>query len=362
MKVINQIEPNITEVDRIKVSKYLASGGWCTEHKQTKKFEEIFKKITNTKYAICMPNGTLTLLAILLTLKLKKSDVVLVPSYTMVATANAVKLAGGRVEFVDISEKNLCMCPQDLKKKLKKFKTTRAIIYVTLNGRSGHIEKIKKTCSFNKVKLIEDSAHSLGSYYNKKHHGTFGYASSFSFSMPKIITTGQGGMICTNNKKLNTEILYLKNFGRKSDGSDDYKNIGYNFKFTDLQAVLGQSQILDLKKKIKKKKFIVDLYTKHLSKNKNLIIKKFDKNETPWFMDIYVKKNRQKLINYLKLKKIKIRKVYPSLHNLNFYKKKYQLLNAELYCKIGLWLPSSLNLQNKQIKYICDKINEFKYD
>ena len=72
MKVINQIEPTITSVDRIKISKYLASGGWCTEHKETKKFEEIFKKIVNTKYAICMPNGTLTLLAILLTLRLKK--------------------------------------------------------------------------------------------------------------------------------------------------------------------------------------------------------------------------------------------------------------------------------------------------
>ena len=107
---------------------------------------------------------------------------------------------------------------------------------------------------------------------------------------------------------------------------------------------------------------IIDLYTKYLAKNKNLILKKFNKDETPWFMDIYVKKNKQKLIDYLKLHKIKTRKVYPSLHNLSFYKKKYQLLNSEFYCKVGLWLPTSLNLQSKQIKYISDKINEFQYD
>ena len=106
--------------------------------------------------------------------------------------------------------------------------------------------------------MIEDSAHSIGSFFKKKHHGNFGIASSFSFSMPKIITTGQGGMIVTNNLNLYKKLLKIKNFGRQSDGNDFYSSIGYNFKFTDLQATLGISQLKYLiGGSNKKKRFLI---------------------------------------------------------------------------------------------------------
>ena len=145
---INQIVPLINHTDRNELRKYLNSGGWITEHYQNKKFEFAFKNLTNSKYSITFPNGTLTLVGILIGLDIKKGDEVIVPSYTMVATANSVKLLGAKVVFADISSENLCLCPKDLIKKITK--KTKAVIYVTLNGRSGFIDKINQICKKKK--------------------------------------------------------------------------------------------------------------------------------------------------------------------------------------------------------------------
>ena len=353
---INQIEPYITKEDKNELIKYVNSGGWITEHSQNKIFEDKFKKITKSKYAITFPNGTLTLFGILLSINIKKGDEIIVPNYTMVATVNAVNLTGAKAVFCNISKDNLCLCPDELKKKINK--KTKAIIYVTLNGRSGYIDKVRNICIKKKIHLIEDSAHSIGSYFKNKHHGNFGIASSFSFSMPKIITTGQGGMIVTNNFNIYKKIKKIKNFGRITDGNDDYNSIGYNFKFTDLQASLGISQLNNLEWRVKKKKLIFKNYHAELSKNKNIKMFEYAINETPWFIDIYVK-NPKKLQSFLKTKKIITRLVYPSLSELKIFNKKEKFKNSSYYCIRGLWLPSSLNLTNLQIKFISKNIINF---
>jgi len=353
---INQIEPYITKEDRNELIKYINSGGWITEHSQNKIFEEKFKKITKSKYAITFPNGTLTLFGILLSINIKSGDEVIVPNYTMVATVNAVNLTGAKAIFCDISKDNLCLSPEELKKKINR--KTKAVIYVTLNGRSGYIDKIRNICNNKKINLIEDSAHSIGSYFKKKHHGNFGIASSFSFSMPKIITTGQGGMIVTNNFNIYKKIKKIKNFGRIVDGNDDYTSIGYNFKFTDLQATLGISQLKNLSWRVKKKRLIFKHYYQYLSKNKNIEMFNYAKNETPWFIDIYVN-NPKKLKAYLEQKKILSRLVYPSLSELKIFNKKEKFKNSNFYCARGLWLPSSLNLTKIQIRLISKNIIDY---
>ena len=355
---INQIEPLISKDDKSEIIKYVNSGGWITEHKKNKIFEEQFKKITNSKNAITFPNGTLTIVSILLALDIKKNDEVIVPNYTMVATANAIKLIGARPILCDISKNDLCLDPIKLNKKINK--KTKAVIYVTLNGRSGQIDKIQNICKKKKIFLIEDSAHSIGSYYKKKHHGNFSIASSFSFSMPKIITTGQGGMVISNNKQLSKKLRLIKNFGRTSDGNDKYESVGFNFKFTDLQSVLGISQLKNIKKKILKKK---NIYKKYYSKLKQLENKKieffnFKNYETPWFVDIYVSKP-QLLQKYLLKNGIKTRLVYPSLNKLKIFNQKGDFKISNYYCSRGLWLPSSLNLTNDQINFISKKIIDF---
>ena len=353
---INQIEPYIDKFDKSELTKYINSGGWMTEHSQNKVFEEQFKKLTKSKYSISFPNGTLTLLGILLSINVKKNDEIIVPTYTMVATPNAVLLSGAKVVFCDISKDNLCMCPESLEKKINK--RTKAIIYVTLNGRSGHIDKVKHICEKNKIPLIEDSAHSIGSFFKKIHHGNFGIAGSFSFSMPKIITTGQGGMIVTNNFQIFEKLKKLKNFGRITDGNDLYDTTGYNFKFTDLQATLGISQLKSIKWKIKKKGDIFRYYFNNFFNNPNIEMFAFKKNETPWFTDIYVE-DPKKLKDYLEKKNIITRLVYPSLDNLKIFKSKGNFRNSNYFCSRGLWLPSSLNLSKSKISYISKCINDF---
>lgn len=354
--MINQIEPGFSKSELNKVKKYLDSGGWITEHTQTRILEKKLSKFTGRKYCITFPNGTITMSAILHCLNIGAGDEVIVPGYTMIATANAPTFVNAKTVLCDIDKDNLCMCPQDLQKRITK--KTRAVIYVTLNGRSGKIEEIKKICKNKNIYLIEDSAHSLGSYHKKKHHGNFGVASSMSFSMPKIITMGQGGCVLTDSKQLEKKLNRFKNFGRDNSGNDIHNHIGYNFKITDIQSVLCNAQLTNIKKKITKKKKIFETYKNNLKINKNIKFYKFFKSETPWFVDIYVNK-RENLISYLKKKGIGTRKVYPAISKQKIFKKKFKLKNCEEICKKGLWLPSSLNLKKKEILAICKEINNF---
>ena len=249
--MIYQIKPVIGDKVKKNVIDYIKKDNWITEHKITEKFEKKFSKFTNSKECICFPNGTITMASILDCLNLKKNSEVLVSNYTMVATANVVKFVGVKLNLVDISSKDLCMCPQDLIKKINK--NTKVVIYTQMNGRVGQIELIKKICKKNKIFLIEDAAHAIGSYNKKIHVGNSGIASSFSFSMPKLISMGQGGAVITNNTKLASKLRLYKNFGRKKSGEDVHNHFGYNFKITDIQALLGLGQLTDVKSRMKKK-------------------------------------------------------------------------------------------------------------
>ena len=226
-----------------------------------------------------------------------------------------------------------------------------------MNGRVGQIESIQKICKKNKLVLIEDAAHALGSYNKKIHVGNAGLAGSFSFSMPKLITMGQGGAIITNNFKLAKKLRLYKNFGRRKSGEDIHDYLGYNFKITDMQSMLAIGQLRSIKARIKKKKEIFARYYKNLKNN--LKIKFFDikKDETPWSVDIYFN-NVNRLKKILEKKKIYTRYVYPPLNSQKIYKHIKNLPVSNFYCKRGLWLPSSLDLKNKDIDKICTIINK----
>ena len=250
--MIYQIKPSVGEKTKNKLIDYIKKDNWITEFKITDNFEKKFSKFTSSKHCICFPNGTLTMSAVLECLNIRNQDEVLVSNYTMVATANVVKFVRAKVKLVDISDKDLCMCPIDLQKKISS--KTKFVIYTQMNGRMGQIKKIKQICKKNNLILIEDAAHAIGSYNNKTHAGNYGIAGSFSFSMPKLITMGQGGAIITNNNLLAKKLRLYKNFGRKKSGEDIHNYLGYNFKITDLQSLLALEQLKDVRKRIKKKK------------------------------------------------------------------------------------------------------------
>ena len=343
------------------------NSGWFTEAKKTKQFENIFCKFTNCKYACAVTSGTAGLFVGLKALGIKKNDEVIVPDLTFVASPNSIYATGAKPVFVDIEKKSLNIDLDKIEESITK--KTKAIMTVNFNGRITNFNRLKQIAKKNNLKIIEDAAHSLGSWYSKKHQGTIGNIGVFSFSTPKIITTGQGGMIVTNDKKLYESCMQFKDFGRgigKKKNmlkSFEHEVIGYNFKFTEFQAGVGIAQMKKLNSRIKIKRKMFAKYYNLLSDLDDITFLETDLNTiTPWMIDILLKTGKQKkqLINFLEKNNIQTRIFYPPIHELLPYKKSGN--NFKVTTEIserGLWLPSSITLKDNEIDYICNKIREF---
>ncbi len=360
IKKINQIEPWIGKEEKKAMAEYLDSGGWLTEFKKTKEFEKMIADYVGTKYTVVVNNGTVSLFIALMALGIKAGDEVIVPDYTMIASANAVILAGAKPVFVDIGPKHLCLDIEETKKAIGP--KTKAVMLVTINGRYPEMEEFVKLCQEKNLFLLEDAAQSLGSRYKGRHLGTFGKVGSFSFSPHKIITTGQGGAIVTENEELYQRILKIKDFGRRKSGVDYHETLGYNFKFTDLQAVIGIEQMKKIDWRVKRKKEMYKLYQDLLNDIESIEFIETNLEDTaPWFIDILVDENkRDKLANFLSEKGIGTRPFYPPIHTQPPYSwVKGNFKNSEIISKKGLWLPSSTFLKDEDIIYICDAIKEF---
>jgi len=373
MKKILQYEPFINRQGIAKeLLKYSLSKYYFTEYKKTRLFEKKIAKFLNVKHCFATNNGTISLVIALLAIGIKPGDLILVPDLTMIATANAARLIGAELIFVDIDPRNLCL---DLNK-AKNFirlascedcakKEVKAVIYVSLNGRKHPKEEYDnflRFCQYNNVAIIEDNAQSFGSKINKTYISCpLGGIGSFSFSVPKIITTGQGGALVTNRDDLADKIKTLKDHGRLTGGHDNYDYFGINSKFTDLQAIVGINQLKTIEYRVIRKKRIFYLYRKSLSGiNEIKFIETDLYNTTPWFVDIYVE-NRDELQEYLLKRNIQTRKIYAPIHTQKAYEdyNNCKILITEKYCSMGLWLPSSINLSDEQIMKICKIIKQF---
>ena len=359
-KIINQIEPWYDEEEKRAIAKYLDSGGWIMEFKKTREFEQMICDFTKAKYCSVVTNGTVSLFAALQALGIGRGGEVIVPDYTMIATPNAVLLTGASVVLVDIDPTTMCVDLPLVKKAVTP--KTKAVLHVSINGRAGDLEGLRKLCIEKGIALIEDAAQAFGSFYNKKHLGTIGQIGSFSFSVPKIITTGQGGAVVTDDKTLYERVCKIKDFGRLQGGNDIHDNFGWNFKFTDLQAVFGIEQIKKMKLRMENKKRIYKTYLKLLGDLKQVRFLETDLSQvTPWFIDIFVDEP-DKLFKYLKNKKIGSRRIYPPIHSQKIYSgDDKDFRNSTKMCDKGLWLPSSSFLTDKDIKRVCNEIKDFYY-
>lgn len=358
MDFINQMEPSFDEQERLAMDLYLREGGWGTEFKKTREFEELIKEYTGAKHCWIMPNGTLSLSCALVAIGVGVGDEVIVPDYTMAATANAVHLIGAKAVFVDICHENLCMDYDQMTQAITS--KTKAVILVTINGRfPKEIDRFTSFCSSKGIVLIEDAAQSLGSFCNGRHLGRFGEIGSFSFSAPKIITTGQGGALITDDDVLSDRIKKLRDFGRESGGSDHYMTMGWNLKFSDFQAVIGIEQMKKLPDRVTRKREMGKLYDNLLQGIEGVELVPTDYEQTsPWFFDILCN-DRIGLMEYLKKNNIGTRPFYPPLHSEPVYGYDMQFLVAEDISTRGLWLPSSITVTDDQIEYICGKIRQY---
>ena len=259
MQFINQMEPSFDEKEQNALAEYMGSGGWVTEFQKTRQFENMIKEYTGSKYCWVTANGTVSLSIALMACGIGVGDEVICPDYTMIATPNSAELIGAKAVFVDVERDTLCMDFEKMKSAVTP--QTKAVMLVSINGRyPSKYEEIAAYCQERHLSLIEDAAQSLGSFYKGMHIGRLGKIGSFSFSMPKIITTGQGGALITDDDELNDKIKKLRDFGREKGGIDHYLIKGWNFKFTDIQAVIGIEQMKKIPARVKRKKEMGMLY------------------------------------------------------------------------------------------------------
>lgn len=361
MKKISWWEPLIDNSD-VKAAARTVKLNYPNEGIFTQKLEKKLSSLLRVKHCICVTSGTAAIFLSLKSLNIKEGDEVIVPDVTFAATANAVDLCGAKPVLVDVSNDTATMDPNVLEKRISS--KTKAIIPVHISGRGADMEKILKISRKYKIHIVEDAAEAFMSKHKKKYLGTFGTLGCFSFSANKIITSGQGGFISTDNDKLNSIIRKLKNQGivGKSDGGQTIHHMtGYNFKYTNLQASIVLNQIKSLKKRISRLKKHYEIYRDNLDNLPEVKVFKFNikEGEFPLWTDFRCE-NREKLLSYLIKRKIDCRKFWYPLHTQKQFKTNSKnFKNSKKLCRNLLWLPSALRLNNNDILKVCKNIRNF---
>ncbi len=273
-----------------------------------REFEKNCQKYFKSKYCLMVSSGTAAIKIGLKALNIKPGDQILTQSFNFIATIEAILDVGAIPKIVGI-DKSLNMCPKDLSKKITK--KTKAVIPVHMLGFAADMKSIKKICKKKNIKILEDNCESIGAKFNNKYLGTIGDVGVFSFDFGKIITTGEGGLILTNNKKIfdyckeyhDHGHMNLKNVGR---GNDSARINGFNYRVTEFQGAIGKVQLSKLKKLIKSNKqkyLLIESYLK-----KKFEIRKIYNRTVPnydtfiFFVNNKVQKN--KILNLLKKSKI----------------------------------------------------------
>lgn len=359
MNFIVQVEPYVTEADIVAVDGYLRSGGWLTEFKVTQELEQRLAEFLGVPYAVMVTSGTVALYLSLLAHDIGPGDKVLVPDYTMVATINAVSWTGATPVIVDIDPQTMCMNLSDI----PIDGSCRALMYMANNGRSGDMKAVQKFCQKHKLILIEDACQALGSTWKGQPLGSFGNAGVFSFTPHKIVSMGQGGAVVTSSEAIYERIKAYKDFGRSAPGVDQHNSIGYNFKFTDIQAALGVSQFKTLEERITRKKHIFAQYQEALADVDGIQFLETSDDVTPWFVDVLLPSlaHQKYLIEALKKQGIGARMFYPPLHHQEIYQSlgvSEDFPVTEDIAPRGVWLPSSMGLETETIKYIAQTVKE----
>jgi len=355
MKTIRQFEPWFGEEEKEEVAKAIDST-WVTEAGRTRELEKIFAEFVGAKYASATNSGSMALAVALMAVGVTYGDEVIVPDLTFVATANAARLLGAKPVLVDIKPEDLTIDPERVEENITD--KTKAIVPVHSNGRPADMESIKEIAEDHGLFVVEDCAQALSSRLHGQCLGTFGNIGCFSLTTTKIITTGQGGMVVTNDPKLSEKVRRLKDHGRL-DKSDHHPGFGFNFKFTDLQAALGLAQWRKLDYRIGRIKQIYSIYRDSLSPVEEIAFLKMDLTDTtPWYVDIHLDKQLE-LKSYLEKRNIETRPLYLPLHMQPCYKVQGDFRNAEYASTRGLFLPSSTFLADEDIARICSEIKAF---
>ena len=356
--------PKIFKEEKKYVKKCLDTGWISSEGEYVKKFEKDFSRYNKRIYGIAVSSGTAALDIAIKSLNLKKGDEVIIPAFSIISTALCVIKLGLKPILIDSNLKNWNMDVEQVLNKISK--KTKAIIITHIYGFPVDMNKILQVAKKKKIKVIEDAAEMIGQTYFGRMCGSFGDISIFSFYANKHITTGEGGMILTNNKKLYSKCKSLRNLcfgvGKNRFNHDD---IGWNYRMTNMQAAVGCGQLKNIKCIIKRKKQIGRKYISILKKSDKIEIQiaklKYSENIF-WVFGVLLKKNikisRDQIVNKLLKHNIQTRNFFIPMHKqkifqkMKIFNKKQKFKNSEQLSKNGFYLPSGLAISNKEIDFV----------
>ncbi|MBF0446474.1 MAG: DegT/DnrJ/EryC1/StrS family aminotransferase [Magnetococcales bacterium] len=344
---------------------------WITEGPKSKEFVDRLLKLIGAKYGVLAPNGTLAIYLALKSLGIGPGDKVMVPDFTFIASANAVVMVGATPIFIDVNHRNFQidlsaadhLVTPDLK----------AIMPVHIYGTVCDMDAVADFAKRHKLLVVEDAAQAIGVHYKGRHAGTFGDTAAFSFFADKTLTTAEGGLVVTNDKKVYEQLLYLRNQGRIDRGTFIHPEMGFNFRMTDIQSAVGLVQLDKLNAIRERKLAILEWYQQGLSNIKEVTFFTPDPGAEwiPFRVGILCDQAHE-LLTYLEQNRVEPRTFFYPLHMqpalVKLLNKENIPLNDEDFPNAlnaynrGICLPTFATMSKEQVGYVCNVISQFFTD
>lgn len=338
------ITKTVFDEEEIKKVRECLDSGWVTQGPMVKGFEEVIAKLHKVDYALATTSCTAALHLATMTLGLKEGDEVIVPAFTWVTSAHCVEYVGAKVVFADIDLRTFNISTDDFRRKITA--KTKAVVAVHLFGLSAEMDEIKKIAQEHNLYIIEDAACAIGSEYNGIPVGGFGDVGCFSFHPRKVITTGEGGMVTTNNPEYAKLINTYRNHGATGPKKDEivgrpysmgsFDALGYNLRLSDIQAAVGIAQSYKLKDILVERDRIAQIYNELLSNISQVVLPYVPANCTHTFQSYVIRidtKNantvRNKIMDALAELNVQTRPGTHAVHRLGYYQNKYNIKDNE---------------------------------
>lgn len=361
MKRISMAAPVFNGNEKKYLTECIDTGWVSANGRFVNEFEKQFADFCGCKYALSCSNGTVSLHLILAALGISEGDEVIMPTLTYVATANAVKYCGATPVFVDSEEKTFNIDPIQIEKKITD--RTKAIMPVHLYGLTADMKAIMDIAEKYGIFVIEDAAEAHGAECNGQKAGQFGIASSFSFFGNKIITSGEGGMVVTNDEKLYQRMKLLKGQAVSPDKRYWHVDVGYNYRMTNMQAAVGLGQLENISWHIAQRERIASLYKKFLGNCKYTRFQEepMGYKSVYWMNNVVlldnVVKERDEIMAAMEEKGIEMRPVFYPMHIMPpYYDETLSFPIAEKIAARGISLPSHAGLSEEDVQYVCDSL------
>ncbi len=354
--------PSLLGNERAYVDQCLSSGWISSRGEFVTRFEESFAEYLGCKYAASVCNGTVALHLALVALGIGPEDEVIVPTFTYIASANAVTYTGARAVFAESDARTWQLDPEDVRRHITS--RTRAIMPVHLYGHPCDMDALRQLAQEYGLFLIEDCAEAFGSLWKGRQVGTMGHVGCFSFFGNKTITTGEGGMVVTDDETLHERLIHFKGQGLAKYREYWHDVVGYNYRMTNVAAAIGLAQLERAEEIIAQKIQLAAWYREALEGISPLSFHETqgDVRHTHWMITILVEdpRDRDPLREHLRQAGIETRPTFHPIHRMPPYANRYQRFPvAENLGWRGMNLPSYPDLQHSDVAWICERIRAF---